>query len=143
MCVVRESTSDAYLTALDHVYNNPEYKSAPRGLPIRERVDYMFTVLNPTAEPITTLDEERNKVIADYTRKEMDINGVKGQGAIRWKSWKKNVQPPDSDYVKTELIDILHFTLEMLLIWGADAEEIYRRYVGKNQENLARYRRGY
>lgn len=72
-----------------------------------------------------------------------DIRGVKGQGAIRWKSWKKNVQPPDPDYIKTELIDILHFTLEMLLIWGADSDEIYRRYVGKNQENLARYRDGY
>lgn len=72
-----------------------------------------------------------------------DIRGVKGQGAIRWKSWKKNVAPPDPDYIKTELIDIFHFTLEMLLIWGADAEEIHRRYVGKNQENLARYNSGY
>lgn len=72
-----------------------------------------------------------------------DINGIKGQGAIRWKSWKKNTPPPDPEYIKTELIDILHFTLEMLLIWGADAEEIHRRYVGKNQVNLARYRDGY
>lgn len=72
-----------------------------------------------------------------------DINGIKGQGAIRWKSWKKQVQPADPNYVKTELIDILHFTLEMLLIWGCDAEEIHRRYVGKNQENLARYKNGY
>lgn len=72
-----------------------------------------------------------------------DIHGVKGQGAIRWKSWKKTVQPADPEYVKTELIDILHFTLEMLLIWGCDADEIYRRYVGKNQENLARYKGGY
>lgn len=72
-----------------------------------------------------------------------DINGIKGQGAIRWKSWKKQAQPADPNYVKTELIDILHFTLEMLLIWGCDADEIYRRYVGKNQENLARYENGY
>lgn len=72
-----------------------------------------------------------------------DINGIKGQGAIRWKSWKKTVSPADPDYVKTELIDILHFTLEMLLIWGCTAEEIHARYVGKNQENLARYRAGY
>lgn len=72
-----------------------------------------------------------------------DINGIKGQGAIRWKSWKKNVAPADPDYVKTELIDILHFALEMLLIWGCDAEEIHRRYVGKNQENLTRYSSGY
>ena len=72
-----------------------------------------------------------------------DINGIKGQGAIRWKSWKKNVAPADPEYVKTELIDILHFTLEMLIIWGCDGDEIHKRYVGKNQENLARYRAGY
>lgn len=72
-----------------------------------------------------------------------DIHGVKGQGAIRWKSWKKNVTPADPDYIKTELIDILHFTLEMLLIWGADSSEIYRRYLNKNQENVARYKNGY
>lgn len=72
-----------------------------------------------------------------------DINGIKGQGAIRWKSWKKTVKPADPEYVKTELIDILHFTLEMLLIWGCDAEEIHARYVGKNQENLARYKANY
>lgn len=72
-----------------------------------------------------------------------DIKGVKGQGAIRWKSWKKNVQPADPDYVKTEVIDILHFAFEILLIWGCDAEEIHRRYLAKNQENLARYSSGY
>jgi hypothetical protein len=72
-----------------------------------------------------------------------DISGIKGQGAIRWKSWKKNVQPADPVYVKTELIDILHFTLEMLIIWGCDAEEIHWRYVDKQQENLARYKNGY
>jgi NTP pyrophosphatase (non-canonical NTP hydrolase) len=72
-----------------------------------------------------------------------DIHGVKGEGAIRWKSWKKQVAPADPDYVKTELIDILHFTFEMLIIWGCDAEEIHRRYVGKNRENLARYSAGY
>ena len=72
-----------------------------------------------------------------------DIRGVKGQGAIRWKSWKTQNTPPDPDYIKTELIDILHFTLELLLIWGADADEIYARYTGKNAENQKRYKDGY
>lgn len=70
---IAEFVSDAYLGALDDVYNKPEYKSAPRGLPIRERLDYMFMVTNPTAEPIVTLDPERNKVIHDYTLKEMAL----------------------------------------------------------------------
>ncbi len=72
-----------------------------------------------------------------------DIKGVKGQGAIRWKSWKTQTTPPDPDYVKTELIDIFHFTLELLIIWGANSEEIYNRYMNKNAENQQRYKDGY
>jgi hypothetical protein len=71
------------------------------------------------------------------------VGATKGQGAIRWKSWKTQTTPPNPDYIKTELIDILHFTLELLLIWGADADEIYSRYVGKNAENQKRYKDGY
>lgn len=72
-----------------------------------------------------------------------DINGIKGQGAIRWKSWKTQQTPADSDYVKTELCDILHFVLELMLIWGCDADEIYNRYMNKNKENIKRYDSGY
>jgi dimeric dUTPase (all-alpha-NTP-PPase superfamily) len=68
---------------------------------------------------------------------------LKGTGAIRWKSWKKQQDEPDPDYVKTELIDIFHFVLELLIIWGADADEIYTRYLGKNKVNIERYKNGY
>lgn len=111
----------------------------------------ILTKFHPLPHNMTT--EEKEKATAEYLQAIVaevgeilngdDITGVKGKGAIRWKSWKKNNQPPDPDYIKTELIDILHFTLEMLLIWGADADEIHKRYVSKNQENLARYNSGY
>src|SRR5690606_17771270 len=48
-------------------------KSAPRGLPVREIIDYSFRVLNPVAEPIVTKDEERNRIIVEYTKKEEDL----------------------------------------------------------------------
>jgi len=70
---VSNSIHDAYLSALQDVWFNAEFRSAPRGLPVRETMDYSFTVLNPVAEPIHTLDEERNKVIADYTAKEVEL----------------------------------------------------------------------
>lgn len=124
---------------------------------MRDKLEAIVDLQRVIAERFHRLEtmtvEEKEKATAEYLTAIVaevgeilngdDINGIKGQGAIRWKSWKKNVQPPDPDYIKTELIDILHFTLEMLLIWGADAEEIHRRYVGKNQENLARYKNGY
>lgn len=65
-----KTTSDAYLGALRQVYYNPQFKSAPRGMPVREIMDYSFTVVNPTQEPIVTFDEERNEVIKSYTAKE-------------------------------------------------------------------------
>jgi thymidylate synthase len=68
-----DTTSAAYLGTLEDVYLNPTYKVAPRGLPIREKLDYMFHVANPTSEPIRTHDFERNVVIADYTAKELAL----------------------------------------------------------------------
>jgi len=64
---------EAYREVMKDVYNNPDYKAAPRGLPIREKVDYSFSISNPTSEAIRTADEERNKIIADYTDKEVDL----------------------------------------------------------------------
>jgi thymidylate synthase len=68
-----QTTSDAYLGTLEDVYLNPTYKVAPRGLPIREKLDYMFHVASPSIEPIRTVDPERNIVIADYTAKELAL----------------------------------------------------------------------
>jgi len=65
--------STAYLGTLEDVLLNPTYKVAPRGLPIREKTDYMFHITNPSNEPIVTLDAERNVVIADYTAKEVAL----------------------------------------------------------------------
>ena len=61
---------EAYLGALRDVWYEWDFRSAPRGLPIREKTDYSFRVTNPVATPIITLDEERNKIIEQYTEKE-------------------------------------------------------------------------
>lgn len=67
------STHEAYLDALRLVWNNYEYTSSPRGLPIREILDYSFKVIHPTSESLVTKDEERNRVIDEYTRKETEL----------------------------------------------------------------------
>lgn len=64
---------DAYLDALSCVWFNYEHRSAPRGLPIREILDYTFKVKNPTSEPIITKDSSRNKIIEEYTNKEVQL----------------------------------------------------------------------
>lgn len=70
---IYNSTSEAYLSTLEDVYTNPDYTSSPRGQLIREKVDYTFKVLNPSSESISTRDNDRNKVIATYTAKEVEL----------------------------------------------------------------------
>ena len=52
--------------------------------------------------------------------------------------WWKNPKPVDENSVKEELVDILHFFVSMCLSAGMSAEELYSRYIEKNQENFDR-----
>jgi thymidylate synthase len=70
---IYSTASEAYLGTLDDIYNNFEYRSAPRGQPIREKLDYTFRVLAPSRHPIETKDAERNRVIVEYTNKEVEL----------------------------------------------------------------------
>lgn len=67
-----QTIHEAYVCSIVDVLDNPDYICSPRNQQIYEKVDYSFRVLHPVAEPIVTKDEERNKVIAEYTKKEMD-----------------------------------------------------------------------
>lgn len=95
--MIYNTIHEAYLGTLRDVYFNYEFRSAPRGLPIREKLDYKFEVLNPVNEPILTKDPERNKVIADYTYKEVELynsctNDVKDFSKAS-KFWEKLANP--------------------------------------------------
>lgn len=52
--------------------------------------------------------------------------------------WWKNPKPRDPDYLKDEIVDMLHFLVSMAQRAGMDAEEMYRRYMDKNRENFDR-----
>lgn len=96
-----------------------------------------------TQEFLLAIMAEIGEILNGETDGEHVKSGIKGSGAIRWKSWKTQQGEPNPDYIKTELIDILHFVLELLIIWGANDQEIFDRYVGKNAENMKRYDSGY
>jgi len=93
-----EDIHEAYLLALEDVWNIPEYKCAPRGLPIREILNYSFTVNNPVSESIVTNDQDRNDVIAAYTKKETELYDSKTNLCADFeeasKYWKK-IKNPD------------------------------------------------
>ncbi len=70
---VYENLHDAYLGTLADVYDNPDFICSPRGQKIREKLYYGFQVKNPFCNSIRTKDQERNKVIHDYTTKECEL----------------------------------------------------------------------
>ncbi|MEF9989570.1 MAG: dUTPase [Christensenellaceae bacterium] len=52
--------------------------------------------------------------------------------------WWKNKKEIDSDLVKGELVDILHFFVSMCIKTGMNADELLDRYLHKNKENFDR-----
>lgn len=52
--------------------------------------------------------------------------------------WWKNKKPFDSDALRGELVDILHFFVSMCIRSGMDADELFARYIDKNKENFDR-----
>ena len=95
--IVYDNIHEAYLGTIDEVLQNPDYVCAPRGQKILEKVDYTFSVRNPVAEPIVTKDPERNKVIAEYTAKEVALydsgSNKTADFAKASKFWEKITNP--------------------------------------------------
>ena len=68
---------------------------------------------------------------------QFDTELAEKRGLLDFKWWK-NPKPVDTDKVKDELVDILHFFVSMCLKTGMDANELHQRYLDKNKENFAR-----
>lgn len=96
------------------------------------------------------IDDEFRELLTslgEMSRGEKDASAV-------WKKWKARYQeaqakpitdmsPKDQLEIKFEMIDILHFVLNMFAGLGMSAEEIFKLYYLKNAENFARQDRGY
>ena len=52
--------------------------------------------------------------------------------------WWKNKKPLETDALRGELVDILHFFVSMCIRSGMDADELFARYIEKNKENFDR-----
>lgn len=68
-----KTTSQAYLRALQDVWFEPQFKCAPRGMPIREILNYTFTITDPDSSSIQTHDIDRNLIIDQYSKREFEL----------------------------------------------------------------------
>ena len=66
---------------------------------------------------------------------ESEIDEIRRE--VNWKWWK-NEKPIDKEALQGEVIDMWHFLISLSLICGLSAEDVYRIYLEKNQENHAR-----
>ena len=89
------TASEAYLSVLSEVLHSPENICSPRGMKVYEILDFQYRVLDPQLGPIVTRDEERNKVIADYTQKELEwyLSGNVKADSAPSAFWKKLANP--------------------------------------------------
>lgn len=83
------------------------------------------------------------------------LGGIKdGSGNAIWKYWKadyskyqnmkfSDLSESDQLECKFEIIDILHFFLNMATSIGMTPQEMFNMYMSKNQENRDRQKRGY
>ena len=62
---------------------------------------------------------------------------------LNWKPWKKTLKPVELEKIRMELIDAQHFLFELMIMWGMDAEMIFKLYQTKLAENHKRQDGGY
>ncbi|MFW6310815.1 MAG: dUTPase [Nanoarchaeota archaeon] len=82
------------------------------------------------------LKENKNKMLKHHILALSDET-AELQREINWKWWV-NDKEIDEEACKEELIDMIHFNLQALILLGCDANEIYNIYMGKNKENHKR-----
>lgn len=117
---------------------------------------YGYDFSNMTLREIMSFWHANTHALIDELHEATDaLGGIKdGSGNAIWKYWKKdyskyeNIKFSDlseSDQLecKFEIIDILHFFLNMAISIGMTPQEMFNMYMSKNKENRDRQLRGY
>jgi len=60
------TVSDAYIATLTTLLDLPDFLCSPRGQSCFEKMNYLFTVEQPTSGPIITMSQKRNVKLAEY-----------------------------------------------------------------------------
>lgn len=61
---------------------------------------------------------------------------------IPWKHWKKKTKPNVNE-LAYELVDMLHFWINLCFLWGLKPEDVLAIYMDKNRQNMERQKKGY
>lgn len=62
---------------------------------------------------------------------------------INWKIWRKQRKEVDEKKIQEELIDVLHFWINLCIIWNMTPDILEEIYLSKNATNHKRQDEGY
>lgn len=93
------------------------------------------------ADPMTLEGEERVQYIKDMVLAATD-ELHEALGEVGWKPWATSRHVND-EALKGELIDLLHFVINLMLVARMTPEEIHHRYFVKAARNRQRQLEGY
>lgn len=78
---------------------------------------------------------------AGYTIEELLGEAISGH--LKNKPWKQTPRPVNREEFLEELADAWHFFIELHIIAGVSAEEVFQAYFKKSLENIKRRAEGY
>lgn len=89
----------------------------------------------------TMSEEDKIKWVLNYCRAmSQEISEL--TDSTPWKWWAK-YQKFDEQNARVEVIDLFHFLISLAQVLGMDADDVFQRYVKKNQVNFNRQESGY
>ncbi len=117
---------------------------------------YGYDFDNMSLRDVMNFWHMNNHALIDEIHEATDaLGGINdGNGSAVWKKWKKahssygalkfsDLSAADQVECKFEIVDILHFFMNMAASIGMTPAQMYNMYMSKNKENRARQQRGY
>lgn len=92
--------------------------------------------------PVNMNDPKGQARLKDFAWRITEEIG-EAMNCLKNKPWKQSHMETDVTHYQEELIDGLHFFVELLILSGMDAEDVFNMYCRKNEVNKFRQRSKY
>ena len=111
-----------------------------------DKMDQMFEMQKRLNERIGVFTDRMDEVqqtqwILNYGRA-LSQELAELTDSVPWKWWAK-YQKFDKQNAQVEIVDIFHFLISLAQTLGMSAEDVYEKYMKKNQVNFQRQDSGY
>jgi hypothetical protein len=145
---------DKYKDSKEHLKDIFEIQSSTQRMYFEKQGAKQFKDMN--LKELMSFWHMNNHAIIDECHEATDaLGGINdGIGNAVWKRWKadnkkaedmkiSDLTPDDLAELKFEIVDILHFFINMAISIDMTAEEMYNMYLSKNEENWRRAKNNY